>query len=64
MPDYNSNEFNMVLEIQKGTKAKLEMSSQIAFNPIIQEKYAEDQINSKDHRSYAQDIIGNYGSFP
>lgn len=58
IPLRNGDHFNIVIEIPKNTKAKLEISTKTESNPIKQD------IKDGKLRDYHGPIYWNYGAFP
>jgi inorganic pyrophosphatase len=62
---YDKYEFNMVMEISSSTKAKMEISRDVEFNPIIQDlEQCDKSLSGKKLRDYAIFPIFNYGAIP
>jgi inorganic pyrophosphatase len=62
---YDKYEFNMVMEISSSTKAKMEISRDVEFNPIIQDlEQCDEAPSGKKLRDYAIFPIFNYGAIP
>ena len=63
-PDYESDEFNMVLEISQNTTAKMEINLDLPFNPIMQQKIQDKDGKKIVPREYPMFPLFNYGTLP
>ena len=64
LPGYNKDEYNMVMEISSTTRAKMEISRDMEFNPIICDTEINKITGGLQDRDYALLPIFNYGALP